>query len=126
MVEAVGKLGMETFKRYGVYEKKPIKECWEMAGKAPIGVKWVDANKGDKKNPEYRSRLVAKEIKRAKREDSFAASPPLKAKKVLVSWRDELRLHCRGESVFPFAIQERRMRVSTSRRRTRKKHARSA
>ena len=44
---------------------------------------WVDANKGDKENPEYRRRLVAKEIKRDKREDLFAATPPLEAKTVL-------------------------------------------
>jgi hypothetical protein len=42
---------METFKEYGVYEKRPIKKCWEKTGKAPIGVKWVDANKGDAEKP---------------------------------------------------------------------------
>ena len=51
----------------------------------PIGVRWVDVNKGDKDNPEYRSRLVAKEIKRDKRGDLFAATPPLEAKKMLFS-----------------------------------------
>ncbi len=42
-----------------------------------MGVKWVDANKGDKESPEYRCRLVAKEIKKDKREDLLAAMPPL-------------------------------------------------
>ncbi len=51
---------MDTFKKYGVYEKRPIQECWDKTGKAPIGVKWVDTNKGDVLNPEYRCRLVAK------------------------------------------------------------------
>merc|ERR1711989_3021 len=50
-----------------------------------VGVRWVDINKGDLERPEYRSRLVAKEIKRDKREDLFAATPPLEAKKVLFS-----------------------------------------
>ena len=36
-------------------------------------------------NPEYRSRLVAQEIKTDKREDLFAATPPLEAKKMFVS-----------------------------------------
>ncbi len=45
----------------------------------------MDTNKGDKENPEYRCRLVAKEIKWDKREDLFAATPPLEAKKVLFS-----------------------------------------
>ncbi len=40
---------------------------------------------GDKVHPEYRSRLVAKEIKVNKREDLFAATPPLEAKKLLFS-----------------------------------------
>jgi hypothetical protein len=57
----------------------------EKAGRKPIGVKWVDVNKGDEGRPEYRSRLVAKEIKKDKREDLFAATPPLEALKILLS-----------------------------------------
>ena len=62
LVEAARKVEMETFKKYGVCEKRTTKECWERTGKAPIGVKRVDTNKGDAENPEYRRRLVAKEI----------------------------------------------------------------
>ena len=51
--------------------------CWANTGKDPIGTRWVDVKKGDDVNPEYRSRLVAKEIKRDNREDLFAATPPL-------------------------------------------------
>ena len=36
-------------------------------------------------HPEYRSRLVAQEIKVDKREDVFAATPPLQAKNMLLS-----------------------------------------
>ena len=63
----------------------PVSECWEKTGKAPIGIKWVDVNKGDEGNPEYRSRLVAKEIKVDRREDLFAATPPLEALTMLRS-----------------------------------------
>ena len=42
-------------------------------------------NKGDEVNPDYRSRLVAKAIKTDKREDRFAATSPLEAKKALFS-----------------------------------------
>ena len=42
-------------------------------------------NKGDQENPEYRARLVAKEIKMDQRLDLFAATPPLEAKKFLFS-----------------------------------------
>ena len=44
----------------------------------------MDANKSDKEKPEYRYRPVAKEVKRDKREDSFAAAWPSEAKKVLI------------------------------------------
>ena len=45
----------------------------------------MDGNKGDEINLEIRCRLVAKEINTGKREDLFAASPPLEAKKALFS-----------------------------------------
>ena len=51
----------------------------------PIGTRWVDINKGDTVHPEFRSRLVAQEIKLDKREDLFAATPPLEAMKLLLS-----------------------------------------
>ena len=60
-------------------------ECYERTGKKPIGVRWVDVNKGDEKNPEYRSRLVAREVNKEKRNDLFAGMPPLEAKRVLLS-----------------------------------------
>ena len=62
LVEAARKVEMETFKKHGLYEKVPIEECWKETGKGPVGVKWVDTNMGDKEKPEYRCRLVAKEI----------------------------------------------------------------
>ena len=61
----------------------PISECWKNTGKAPIGTRWIDVNKGDDQYPDYRSRLVAQEIKRDRRDDLFAATPPLEAKKIL-------------------------------------------
>ena len=45
----------------------------------------MDVNKGDDERPDYRSRLVAQEINNHKREDLFAATPPLEAKKMLMS-----------------------------------------
>ncbi len=45
----------------------------------------MDANEGDKEKPEYRCRLVAKEFKKDEREDLFAATPTLEAKKLLCS-----------------------------------------
>ena len=48
-------------------------------------MRWVDINKGDHVNPEYRSILVAKEINTCKRNGLFAATPPLEALKMLFS-----------------------------------------
>ena len=53
-----------------VYEKVPLEDCWTIAGEGPIGSRWVDVNKGDDANPEYRSRLVGKEIRPTKEKTS--------------------------------------------------------
>ena len=76
---------MNEFEKHHAYVSVPISECLERTGKGPIGVKWVDIIKGVAAHPEHRSRLVAKYIKRDKREDLFAATPPLEALKVLLS-----------------------------------------
>ena len=73
---------IEEFRKREVYDKVPIRQCWERTGKAPIGVRWVDINKGDSVSPENRSRLVAKEIKKDKRADLFAATPLWRQRKL--------------------------------------------
>ncbi len=62
---------------------KPIDECWEKTGKAPVSVRWVDIWKA----VEVRSRLVARDFKGGDkdRDDLFAATPPLESKRLLVS-----------------------------------------
>ena len=50
-----------------------------------IGVRWIDINKGDGENPDYRSRLAAKDFKREDRPDLFVATPPLEALKMRLS-----------------------------------------
>lgn len=74
---------IEEFKKHNVYTKVPDHEAWQVTKKGPIGVRWVDVNKGDRVHPEYRSRLVEKEIKRSVNLDLFAATPPWEAKKLL-------------------------------------------
>ena len=51
----------EIIKR-SIYTIVPISDCWKVTGDKPIGVRFVDVNKGDTSNPNYRSRLVAKEF----------------------------------------------------------------
>ena len=73
------------FKEMNVYKKVPLAECWAKTGKAPIGVRWVDVNKGDSKNKNYRSRLVAKEYKTDEKPEWFAATPPSECLKIILS-----------------------------------------
>jgi hypothetical protein len=71
----------------GIWEMRPIKECWEKLGKGPTTVRWVDVNKGDRKVILVRSRLVARDFKGGDkgRDDLFADTPPLEAKRMLLS-----------------------------------------
>eukprot|EP00959_Pyramimonas_sp_CCMP1952_P274620 5740847-Pyramimonas_sp.AAC.1 len=66
---------------FKVYAWARVEEALQATGKKPIGVRWADANKGDHNNPNYRSRLCAKElkVKDPGKEGTFAATPPLEA-----------------------------------------------
>jgi hypothetical protein len=69
-----------------LYDVASEEECWKVTGKGPISTKWVDVNKGTEDEQEVRCRLVARDFKpkgEKEREDLFAATPPLEAKKLL-------------------------------------------
>ena len=76
---------IEYFKKMGVYDKVNVNEAWAQTGKAPIPVRWVDINKGDSKNPNYRSRLVAKEFRTTVNPDLYAATPPSECLRLMLS-----------------------------------------
>ena len=71
-----------------VYKPSSEAECWAATGRKPIAVGWIDTNKGDLESPNYRSRLVAKEIKAVKRagQSLFAGTPPIEALRILLGW----------------------------------------
>ncbi len=48
MIKKAREADVETLKKHGVCEKVPLEECWRVIGKAPEGVKWINANRGDK------------------------------------------------------------------------------
>ena len=75
---------MEFFKKMAVYRKVPKSEVKRQGGKI-ISTLWIDTDKGYRGNPNYRSRLVAREIKKDKRQDLFSATPPLETSKLLVA-----------------------------------------
>ena len=72
-----------------IYEKRPLDECWSVTGKTPITLKWIDRNKGDREHPNYRSRVVARGIKKQHGalpgHMLFSNMPPLEAAKLLCS-----------------------------------------
>ena len=70
---------------HNVWTKVPIQECYDETGKKPVGGRWIDINKGDGKNPNYRSRYVGREFKgKDQRDDLFAATPLIEAIKALI------------------------------------------
>ena len=74
------KIEMEFFKTMGVYTKV-VRQPWMKV----VSTKWIDTNKGDEVTPNYRARLVARELNLYKREDLFAATPPLESLRMLLS-----------------------------------------
>ena len=76
---------VEYVKEMRLYDKVPIAQYYQKTGRVPIIVRWIDINKGDVQSPNYRSRIVAREINTYKRNDLFAATPPLEALKMIIS-----------------------------------------
>ena len=75
-------LEIEFFRKMGVYTKVPRSQ----AGDAKvITTRWLDTDKGDADAPNYRARLVGREIKTDERPDLFAATPPLESLRYIVS-----------------------------------------
>ena len=76
------RLEIEFFRKMKVYEKVPISQA---AGHKVIITRWLDVDKGDEERPNYRARLVGRELKTDNRLDLFAATPPLESLRLLCS-----------------------------------------
>ena len=76
------KLEMDFFRRMKVYTKVSRLSA---AGCKIITTRWLDINKGDATRPDYRSRLVGRELNLDKRLDLFAATPPLESLRMICS-----------------------------------------
>ena len=85
LVHAARRKELDYFASKGVWTKRTVAEAVKVSGKGPITVKWVDTNKGDDLNPNVRSRLVAREIRRAGEEPIFAPTPPLESLRTILS-----------------------------------------
>ena len=68
-----------------VYDCSTEAEAWARRGRKPVGLKWIDTNKGSAEAPRYRSRLVCTEVRHEGVEPIFSATPPLEILRVLLS-----------------------------------------
>ena len=59
LVKSAREEEMVEVRKHSVYMKVPISQGLAETGAPPVGTRWIDVNKGDDKNVEYRSRLVA-------------------------------------------------------------------
>lgn len=75
---------MDFPRNMGVYTKVH-KDMAKKDGCKTISARWIDTNKGDTDNPNFRSRLVGREIKTDSSLDLFSATPPLEVMKFLMS-----------------------------------------
>ena len=66
---------MEYIRAKGVWSVIPRAQAQANKWKI-IPTRWLDINKGDGANPNYRSRFVAKEFNTGAQEGLFAATPP--------------------------------------------------
>ena len=77
--------------------EKEIKYLWDMevyeysteaearTGRNPVGLKWIDTNKGRAEAPRHRSRLVCTEVRHKGVEPIFSATPPLETLRIFPS-----------------------------------------
>ena len=71
---------IQFFRDRGVYTKVSREAHMKI-----IATKWLDINKGDTTNPNLRARLVGCEFATDKRDDLFAATPPLESLRMILS-----------------------------------------
>ena len=71
-----------SLRKWGVYTKVPRSAA---GGNKVITTRWIDIDKGDDENPNYRARLVGREIKTDERPDLFAATHPLESLRYIIS-----------------------------------------
>ena len=84
LVRTGRELEFEYFEKKSVWEKVLRSEAVARIGKAPISVRWIEANKGDDDDPNIRCRLVAREIRKACEDPIFAPTPPLESLRTIL------------------------------------------
>jgi hypothetical protein len=87
LVKAARAVELQYFNSKGVWKRVPRSRARASTGRAPISVRWVDVNKGDDLNVNYRSRLVARQLEATDTSGKsyFAPAPPLEALRTVIS-----------------------------------------
>ena len=62
-----------------IFRSQASRSGWKV-----VQTRWIDINKGDDENPNYRSRLVGKEFNPEPMEGLFAGTPPLEAMRYII------------------------------------------
>ena len=107
LVRAARAKELRYFEEKQVWVRRHREEALRRTGKRPITVKWIDVNKGDDESPNYRSRLVAREIRRPGEDPIFAPTPPLESLRTVISM-----------AATDFAGTKKRVRAAASEERT--------
>ena len=107
LVRAAREEELRWLRRRNTWTKVPWDQAISESGKQPISLRWVDTNKGDDQRPDYRSRLVVREIRRGKSRvlpdaQLFSSMPPLEALKTLCSLNMTLKSKTSGK---PYKMQ---------------------
>ena len=68
-----------------VYEYSTEAQARARTGSNPVGLMWIDTNKGSAEAPRYRSRAVCTEVRHKGVEPVFSATPPLETLRVLLN-----------------------------------------
>ncbi len=87
LVKKARAVELAYFNSKGVWKKVPRGRARTETRRPPVSVRWVDVNKGDEMTPNYRSRLVARQMKVMDQsgQSFFAPAPPLEALRTVLS-----------------------------------------
>ena len=85
LIKQAREVEMGYFAKFGVYEYATKAQQQQQTFGKMIGIRWVDVNKGDSEEPEYRSRLVGRELNEGKDKALCAATPRLDALRIIIS-----------------------------------------
>ena len=85
LVKAARQLELEYFEDKQVSGKMPYTEAMAKMGKKATIVKRIDMNNGDEDNPNYRSHIVAREIRKHGGNPIFAPTRPLECRRTVLS-----------------------------------------